>query len=247
MTKKLRWGRKGSTEASTTLGSDSNINNKNALAVIDSLQGQHKKVVTRHRLFVYRMMADAASVIVLFRKSKGLEKKFKRHAKLGTIKKGIATEVLAFIMQATTMRARQLAWKRARVIDYLLDQGVKPAAIKAELKQRGGLEAVCKLAALEAPRRSPKSVGKKKSDSLRRELITLEDGAERETQRVPVTIPNNRWITIPVRIRLSEQDALNEMVPGSKAIMKIARIQEGDAQAKVLMLERDDDGETADW
>jgi hypothetical protein len=236
--KKMRWGRKDRSEASPKPGPKSKFTVKNVLKVIDSLQDEHKVVEMQHRGFIYRMMANAASVIVLFQRSKPLQKKFMRHAKLDNAKKGLATEVVAYIMRAKTKKARQLAWKRGRAIDFLLALGVKPAAITTELKKRGGLEAICKQAASETPRRSKKSIGT---------ALQAFDATESRREPVPMSGLNDRWVTVQVRIRLSDLDALHGMAPGSKAAMKIARVEENDVQAKVLRLKRVANKTAADW
>jgi hypothetical protein len=217
--------------------STTKITVENAIEVTDSLKDEIRTVETQHRLFIYRMMTSAAYVISLFQRSKSLEKKFIRHAKVEKANKGIATEVMFYIMRARTKKARQLAWKRGRVIDFLLEQGVKPGAMTTDLKNRGGLEAVCKQAARENPRRPAKSAGTNGSDEYQK-LASSKGDKVSSPRAEPISGKrlNDQRITVELEVLLSERDALLDLSPGSKATLKIVRREGNDTPAKILKL-----------
>ena len=89
---------------------------------------------------------------------------------------------MAYVMGANSESKRKLAWKRGRVIEFLHSQGIKIAKIAAEIKSRGGIEAVLKQAVKQQPRRDKKSAGKKASAKKSKHLVAkTRDKQDRDT------------------------------------------------------------------
>ena len=126
---------------------------------------------TEHRGFrqkQYEILAEAMSIAVKLRKDPEGQLAFAKKAGIpfksedGRLPKDWLTiEVIAFVMNARTAAGRKLAWKRARVMNFLVDHcEVKPEHIRSELTRRGGLETVVGLAARKKPLRVQTSLKK---------------------------------------------------------------------------------------
>ena len=82
----------------------------------------------------------------------------------------LAKAVMVYVTDAKSENAKKLAWKRARVVEHLHDfHGVPVGKIAAEIRKRGGVEAIARLAAEEDPLRpKSKSDAKKKGGTSAR-------------------------------------------------------------------------------
>jgi hypothetical protein len=228
---------------------------KNFLKTLDSLRDQVKAALSGYREQVYGLMAKAWLVVLLLRKDKTLRRKFVRRAKLKVAAKGktalnVVTEVMAYVMGAKTASKRKLAWKRGRVIEFLHSQGIKIAKIAAEIKSRGGIEAVFKQAVKQQPRRDKGSVGTKtgakKSKPL---LMKMRDKQDRDTAdsdesdigaRSPVTERNDKLVVmkLPMLIKLSDQDTLDELPIGSRVRIVATRTNQQGATIEVNRIKK---------
>jgi len=87
----------------------------------------------------------------------------------------ITLEVIAYVIGATSQHARDLAWKRARALDYLHDVKEVPVdKIAKAIKEAGGIEALVNEAAANDPRKVKSSAAK----SLKRGRVTSDDQPE---------------------------------------------------------------------
>ena len=173
-------------------------------------------------------MAKAWLVVLLLRKNKKLQRKFIRRAKLKVAAKGktafkVVTEVMAYVMGAKTESKRKLAWKRGRVIEFLHGQGTKIAKIAAEIRSRGGIEAVYRQAAKLKPRRDKGSAGEKASGKKAKALVaqTSDKHDRDESDDVDAGSPatsrrNDGLVIMPLLINLSNRDMLDELPIGSR-------------------------------
>jgi hypothetical protein len=70
------------------------------------------------------------------------------------LRKNLTASLICYITRAKSENQVKQVWKQSRALDYLVyDQGVKPEHVAIEIKQRGGIEAIAKVAAKEKPRR----------------------------------------------------------------------------------------------
>jgi hypothetical protein len=196
-------------------------------------------------------MAKGWLVVLLLRRQKKLQRKFARHAKLKVAAKGnaalkVVTEVMAYVMGANSDSKRKLAWKRGRVIEFLHSQGIKIAKIAAEIKSRGGIEAVLKQAVKQQPRRDRKSVGKKTSAKKSKHLVAKTrdvedqdtfDGDDSDSgARSPMTERRNDAqivVMLPVLMKLSDRDLFEELPTGSRVKIVGMRVNRKGAKIEV--------------
>jgi hypothetical protein len=228
---------------------------KNFLKTLDSLRDQVKAALSGYREHVYGLMAKAWLVVLLLRKDKKLQRKFVRRAKLKIAAKGktalkVVTEVMAYVMVAKTASERKLAWKRGRVIEFLHSQGIKIAKIAAEIKSRGGIEAVFKQAVKQQPRRDKGSVGTKTGAKKSKPLVVkTRDKQGRDTAdsdesdigaRSPVTERNDKLVVmmLPMLIKLSDRDTLDELPIGSRVRIVATRTNQEGARIEVSKVKK---------
>jgi hypothetical protein len=231
------------------------VTTKNFLKTLDSLRDQVKAALSGYREQVYGLMAKAWLVVLLLRKDKKLQRKFVRRAKLKIAAKGktalkVVTEVMAYVMVAKTASERKLAWKRGRVIEFLHSQGIKIAKIAAEIKSRGGIEAVFKQAVKQQPRRDTGSVGTKTGAKKSKPLVVkTRDKQDRDTAdsdesdigaRSPVTERNDKLVVfmLPMLIKLSDQDMLDELPIGSRVRIVATRTNQQGARIEVSKVKK---------
>jgi hypothetical protein len=113
-------------------------------------------------------MANACRVAARLRNSAKHYKQFvkhdfwadrsvKPHRERAKNAKGLIYYVIDFVTQPGLENSK-LAWKRGRVLEFLLEAGIAPRDIASGIRDAGGIEKLCKLAAAEDPRRGiPKS------------------------------------------------------------------------------------------
>jgi hypothetical protein len=239
------------------------VNAKNFIQTLDSLRGQVKGALGGYREQVYRLMAQAWLVVLLLRKDKKLQRKFISRAKLKVAAKGktafkVVTEVMAYVMDAKTASKRQIAWKRGRVIEFLHNQGVKIAKIAAEIKSRGGIEAVYNQAVKLKPRRDKGSAGEKASGKKAKAPVAKTSGKQDrdESDDADAGSPgtsrrNDGQVIIPLLINLSDRDMLAQLPAGSRVKIIATRISQKTAKIEVVRIKKlkvdasnlkDDDG-----
>jgi hypothetical protein len=233
------------------------VTGKNFFETLDTLRGQVKAAGGEYRQQVYGFMARAWLIVLLLRKDKDLQRKFIRRAKLKVPGKGkvafkVVTEVMAYVMGAKTETARKLAWKRGRVIEFLHDQGIKIAKIAAEIRSRGGIEAVLKEAAKRQPRRDKGSPGKKTNVKKAAAIFAMSghksdrdtpdrDESDSMTARSSGTSQRNDGQVImlmPMLIKLSDRDMLEELPAESRVRIVGTRINQKGAKIKVSRIKK---------
>jgi hypothetical protein len=241
------------------------VDANNFLQTLDSLRGQVKAALGGYREQVYSLMAKAWLVVQLLRKDKKLRRRFIRRAKLKVAAKGktafkVVTEVMAYVMGAKTESKRKLAWKRGRVIEFLVGQGIKIGKIASEIHSRGGIEAVYNQAVKQKPRRDKGSAGEKASGRKAKALVakTSEKQDRDESDDADAGSPatsrlNDGQIIMPLLINLSDRDMLAQLPAGSRVEIIATRISEKSAKIEVVRVKKlkvdasnlkDDDGET---
>jgi hypothetical protein len=190
---------------------------------LDLLNNRYRALSTDFRAGLYGLMAQAARIILTLRRDKQLHKRFRKSVmegrpKVSRLTFDLATEVFARVMGARARVARQKAWKRARVIDALLDAGIKIEKIARTIKKRGGVERICREAAASSGRHD--RVNKRESGISR----SGRKAEEADPKRVNLE-SNDGEVTIQFRIRLSERDDLLEKTNvGCRIKMTVLRV-----------------------
>jgi hypothetical protein len=229
------------------------ITAENCLKTLDSLRDFVKAAVSGCRESIYGAMAKAWLVVLLLRKDKKLQRKFIRRAKLKVAAKGktalkVVTEVMAYVMGAKTVSKRKLAWKRGRVIEFLHTEGIKIAKIAAEIKSRGGIEAIFKQAVKQQPRRQKGSGDAKTSEKKSKSFAlkprdaqvrdTSDNGESDMGARLPETGRNDGQVIMSVLINLSDRDTLFELLDESSASLVVRRVNGGRAKIAVIRVKK---------
>jgi hypothetical protein len=108
----------------------------------------------------YQILAETMAIVVEIRGDEAATKAFSqlskkvRPAGSQDSKSWITGAAVAYVTGAKSENAIKIAWKRARGLDHLHDfHGIPPEDIAAEIRKRGGIEAVARIAAEEDPRR----------------------------------------------------------------------------------------------
>jgi hypothetical protein len=121
------------------------------------------------------ILAQAMSAVVEFRSDQSALEGFLRLSEAerpkkdgGKSKSWITTAVVVYVTNAKSENAKKLAWKYARILEHLHDFHQIPIDdIPAEIRDRGGIEAVVRLAAEENPIRQKKDESNtKKGDHI---------------------------------------------------------------------------------
>jgi hypothetical protein len=148
------------------------------------LRSQYKTERAGYHGCVHETMARTMSVILTLRSS---ERALQRFLKLTKAKNKMSPDdvaqswitkvVMEYVMDAKSESAKKIAWKRARVLDHLHDfHGILPRNIAVEIRERGGIEAVIRLAAEEDPLR-PKTSSDAEKESHKKAGTTLKSSA----------------------------------------------------------------------
>jgi hypothetical protein len=108
----------------------------------------------------YQILAETMAIVVEIRGDEAATEAFSQLSKkvrpTGSqdSKSWITGAAVAYVTGAKSENAIKIAWKRARGLDHLHDfHGIPPEDIAAEIRKRGGIEAVARIAAEEDPRR----------------------------------------------------------------------------------------------
>jgi hypothetical protein len=146
----------------------------------------------------YEILAGAMSVAIDLRSNRDARKGFLRLSGAKSPKAGskgksgwITRAVVGFVTSARSENQLKLSSKRARVLDFLYDtHQVLPKNIPEEIRKRGGIEAIARLAAKVTPRRATgdgdgKGKGKgsksKSSASAESDVVKETDDNQRNT------------------------------------------------------------------
>jgi hypothetical protein len=108
----------------------------------------------------YQILAETMAIVVEIRGDEAATEAFSqlskkvRPAGSQDSKSWITGAAVAYVTGAKSENAIKIAWKRARGLDHLHDfHGIPPEDIAAEIRKRGGIEAIARIAAEEDPRR----------------------------------------------------------------------------------------------
>jgi hypothetical protein len=127
----------------------------------------------------HEILAETMAIVIEIRRDKATAKAFSRLSEKvrpkgsQDSKSWITGAAVAYVTGAKSKNAIKIAWKRARVLNYLHDfHGISPKNIAVEIRERGGIEAIIRLAAEEDPLR-PKSSSDDEKESDKKTGATL--------------------------------------------------------------------------
>src|ERR1700733_1451654 len=109
---------------------------KSIMKQLDPIRHKIKKARGGYHQEVYNEMAAALPIALALSSNRKLKKKFLNKVASqrspGGVPINIVTEVMVYVMDATSESGRKLAWRRGRVIEFLHFQGIKIKKIVAE-------------------------------------------------------------------------------------------------------------------
>ncbi|MBR0795643.1 hypothetical protein JQ615_09610 [Bradyrhizobium jicamae] len=209
----------------------------NPITVLKSIRESYSGEKEGHR---YRLIVLMVSAFTAFQKLKADTTRVASFYKeAGTKVSGrskpvnLLKEVMAYIAGANSDSGKKLAWKRARVLEYLDDKGIPAEKMAAKITKYGGIEKTYKIAARKTPRREEATglvpVKKSKVGELR-----SDSDDDEETSITEDTTGNDRWVQIVGTIRLSNLDKLQKEPDGTKLKLVVRRIDEDDVSFRVI-------------
>jgi hypothetical protein len=240
-------GRKVKTLRTNSSEEREQTNIESIIKDLESIRRKLKKARGGYYEEVYSEMASALPIALLLRSNKRLKRKFLSEVESkrgsGGVPINIVTEVMVYVMDASSESRRKLAWRRGRVIEFLHDQGVKIGKVAAEIKARGGISAVLKQATEKDPRREKvpadaKNVAKKSKPLV----VKTRDEEDRDTsgsdesdvtpaRSAEGSRRNDGQVIMPVLITLSDRDMLFDLPVKSR--VKIYATRGSQKQAKI--------------
>jgi hypothetical protein len=222
------------------------VTSKNIVAQLEQLRVAFKSSLKKHRAHLHELIGHVARIISRLHGNDELRRRVtnlireKRKKERGAERRSgienfnLSTEVMALATGATSRGARQAAWKRGRVLDYLLDSGVQPDQVAKAIKEGGGIEKILAKASKEAPRAAPK--GKSNSPKPTRKEISGAAPMKR----------NDSEISFPILISLSDRDSILESGEGAAVTISARRIGRG-PNVKVERVEIEEEETSDDW
>jgi hypothetical protein len=215
---------------------------KTCIAELDALAANFKRSRRGFRARLYESLIHSQRTITRLRENERLRKKFiveirkraessdapvRARRKRASKEINLATEVVALATGAESRSARQLAWKRGRILDILREDDVEVEKIATEIKARGGIEKIIRKAASNAKNRLggtgdhlPDRRGTKDKRLL----------AERKCS-------NDQRISLSIDMKLSDRDEILETPAGSLLGLRV-RVGEGAALELVKIKRR---------
>jgi hypothetical protein len=221
-TKKLHWGPRKKPRRVTLKTSIAIIHNPTSKAIdarLDSICRDFQKSMKGHRDHLYELMGNVAAIKLLLDKKHKVRTNFIRslRRKNGSSPRpgqrlNLFTELMARATGARSRGARQIAFKRGRVIEILLKSGIAPEEIAATIKKKRGIERIY----TEANKAASEPAG---------EVNT----------RTAEPKSNDHDTTFSARIRMSEREALIENTNlGSRIKLEILRVGKGHGDFKII-------------
>jgi hypothetical protein len=199
-------------------------------ARLDNLCLHFQKSLKGHRNHLYDLMRNVAAIKVLLdqrykvrtdfvrslRKKKGYGGSARPEQKLN-----LFTELMARATGARSRGARQLAFKRGRVIEILLESGLMPEDIPATIKKRRGIERIY----------AEGTHSHSGSDQLQGAASTGEENPSVPSRNLK---SNDHETVLTVRIRASDRDGIFENAGvGSQIKTLILRVGKGNSDFKI--------------
>ncbi len=200
--------------------------NRSALQKLKRLRTKYAECAGGFRDQVYGLMAQGLRQIRTLEVDQFLLRKFLKEAGLKKRKYdtlALTHEAMAYIMNATSHGNRQIAWKRARVLDYLARHDTPAEGMAAAIKKGGGIEKLLKKISEEEPRRAkPKSVAltkiknaTPKASTPRRQVIDDDLDETEEAQENAAPNENDKYQLKMMQIRYSAVETLTNARRGS--------------------------------
>jgi hypothetical protein len=221
--------------------SNSNFTVKTCLAELNLMSVEFKKALRGYRRQQYETMERAQRMIVRLRQNKDLCRDFVRTVKKSKKESAggkprrqktfsLATEVVALATGAQSRQARQVAWKRARVLNYLRETGVKVGETAKAIEAQGGIEKIFSSAVAAKKTGPDKKVNGSHPTKSPGSIVKTSTLAQPSNS-------NDREIIVPVWMRLSDRDEIGDLQIGSRITMSAIRVGQKSADFKITRVD----------
>ena len=224
---------------------------------VEALRQEHRKDTAGARERLYLRFGRAMALARKLRPGGSRARTFYKLANKKIPKRSVAklsknptAALICYITCANNENAVKQAWKRARALDYLCDnQGVQPGNIATEIKKRGGMEAIVKVAAAEFPRRkkiaavSKGCLGKMPKQQLNKNSLLEEQTKPEQSNWDNVKLADHKGHSDDgemVRMYVSRATKAKIMAvpPGDDLKLICTRLDEGSTSEVVAMIKK---------
>jgi hypothetical protein len=203
-----------------------------AFAELQILARVYRRAKRGYRAALWGLMGRGSRIIARLNQSEDLRRQFVLRVKRdnphrnGGQPVNIATEVMAIIAGAKTRSARQTAWKRGCVLDFLTGCGVRADNVAKEIEKRGGIERIyqASIAKQSALQKRPRA------RSGLRPLAAKRGNAQAD---ISAAKTNNGEILCGVYMNLADRDAILGRPNGSRVRLNTIKIGQPSADLKV--------------
>jgi hypothetical protein len=218
---------------------------KTCLSELEAIQANYKKAHKGYRDQFRSTMQMTQRMIVRLQQNGKLQARFVRAVlkerrengdRTSDRKVNLSLEVVAKATGAISREARQIAWKRARVLDYFREIGVEVAKTAQTIKKKGGVEKIL----AEATR-------KKEQAGLDPDGGCLESSDKAEGIRTSRST-NDQDISVPVWMKMSDRDEIADLSIGTRYILNALRVGQpgGDLKIVSVRVASGDDADSTD-
>jgi hypothetical protein len=202
---------------------------KSLFSELEMMKSRYAKKCRSFREEIYKTMESSQRLIDILKRDSRLQEEFIKRVARNLTKGGIkregainlSTEVVALATGATSRAARQKAWKRGRVLDYLRHHDVSISKTAAKIKALGGIEKILS-----------KCSEEKQSNELNAKKYNSRSSSSNQISRVN----NNREISVTVWMRLSDRDEIAELPVGAKVKLSALRVGQKGGDLKITRI-----------
>lgn len=217
-----------------------------ALSQLNQMKSEYKKGTEGHRAMIFESMSKGMKWVIPLRKSEKKRNNFRDL--IGDVKKSHLTAcVMRYIMSAKSAKAKKVADKRARAMNYLYDVlKIDPSDFASEIPKHGGVEKLARAAA--AAKKSPLSTSDAATNKKRSSASSGTFSKPRAKSapigkspfpsgRTPrVVSVNDNWPQVTLRVDPSLNDVLLEADDGARIELIVVKKPNGFDVKKVLKI-----------
>lgn len=164
----------------------------------DQLKSDSEQLENGYRANQYNLLGKVAELAAKLQSDERLRASFlvdlEASDREPKSEENLLAHVMGYVMMAQTDNQRKLLWKRVRAVEYLSSvHSIKPAGIAEALREKGGLEAVVRQAAVDDPIRRKRPASKERPKQV---LLDIKSIAEPKTKRLTLIIRADLMTTI---------------------------------------------------
>lgn len=160
--RRMKWGHHSAKSRAQTNTKNTRLTSKGITTISDRIETLRQRYEEGCRKMLYDTLAETMAVALALRADPVEAAAFCKRAgkKYSQSNKRRAEEKLTCLLVTYVTRIHpKLGWKRARVLNYMVDDlGIDPENLAREIAERGGIESIANIAAREKPRRKQKGV-----------------------------------------------------------------------------------------